>query len=138
MTRPTRDEYYMQIAVVTAARGTCDRAHVGAVLVKDNRIIATGYNGSISGQEHCDDAGHILVDDHCLRTIHAEINALLSCAKHGVSTDGAILYTTHSSCSNCYKALLQAGITEIIVKTRYKDYGQVRDKEKYLSPEGSL
>lgn len=74
-------QYFMMQALVIAQRSTCDRALVGSVLVKDDRMIATGYNGSVSGQPHCDDVGHLMVDGHCVRTIHSEMNALIQCAK---------------------------------------------------------
>ena len=85
----------MDMARKVAERSTCDRAHVGCVLVRDNRVLATGYNGSVSGMQHCDDVGHDVVNEHCKRTIHAEMNAIIQCAIHGVSSKGAIVYVTH-------------------------------------------
>ena len=78
-------QYFMMQALVIAQRSTCDRALVGSVLVNDKRILSTGYNGSVSGQDHCDDVGHQLVDGHCVRTIHSEMNSLISCAKTGLN-----------------------------------------------------
>lgn len=88
------DQYFMMQAALLASRSTCQRLSVGAVLVRDKRIIAGGYNGSVSGDDHCLDAGCYLRDGHCVRTIHAEMNAILQCAKFGASTDGASLYVT--------------------------------------------
>lgn len=107
------DQYFMIQAALLASRSTCNRLSVGAVLVRDKRIIAGGYNGSVSGDKHCLDAGCYLVDGHCMRTIHAEMNAILQCAKFGISTDGASLYVTDFPCLQCTKSLLQAGIQEI-------------------------
>jgi dCMP deaminase len=110
----------MKIAVTVAERSTCDRAHVGAVLVKDKRILTTGFNGSPAGLPHCDDAGHLLVDGHCVRTIHAETNAVIQAALHGVSTKDATCYVTHFPCINCTKTLINAGITRIVYLNDYR------------------
>lgn len=126
MTRPTWDAYFLQLAAMAAARSTCDRANVGAVLVRDRRILATGYNGSPSGMAHCDEAGHWMVDGHCVRTIHAEQNAILQCAITGVSTVGATLYCTHNPCRHCAKLLVQAGVIRIVYAADYAD--EVRDE----------
>ena len=107
------DQYFMIQAALLASRSTCNRLSVGAVLVRDKRIIAGGYNGSVSGDAHCIDDGCYLRDGHCVRTIHAEMNAILQCAKFGISTDGASLYVTDFPCLQCTKSLLQAGIKEI-------------------------
>lgn len=107
------DQYFMIQAALLASRSTCNRLSVGAVLVRDKRIIAGGYNGSVSGDDHCTDVGCYLRDGHCVRTIHAEMNAILQCAKFGISTDGASLYVTDFPCLQCTKSLLQAGIREI-------------------------
>lgn len=117
--RPDWDTYFLRIAQVVGERSTCDRAHVGCVLVVDKRILTTGYNGSPAGQEHCDDIGHLLVDGHCVRTIHAETNAIIQAALHGVSTKGATCYVTHYPCLNCTKALINAGITRLVYATAY-------------------
>lgn len=107
------DQYFMIQAALLASRSTCNRLSVGAVLVRDKRIIAGGYNGSVSGDAHCIDEGCYLRDGHCVRTIHAEMNAILQCAKFGISTDGVSLYVTDFPCLQCTKSLLQAGIKEI-------------------------
>lgn len=115
------DQYFMAQAVLLALRSTCTRLEVGATLVKDKRIIAGGYNGSVSGDVHCIDDGCYVVDNHCIRTIHAEMNALLQCAKLGISTDGAEVYVTHFPCLPCTKALLQAGIKKIYYLHDYRN-----------------
>ena len=107
------NQYFMAQAVLLSLRSTCTRLEVGATLVKDRRIIAGGYNGAVSGDNHCIDHGCYVVDDHCIRTIHAEMNALLQCAKLGISTDDAEIYVTHFPCLHCTKAILQAGIKKI-------------------------
>lgn len=115
------DQYFMAQAVLLALRSTCTRLEVGATLVKDKRIIAGGYNGSVSGDVHCIDDGCYVVDNHCIRTIHAEMNALLQCAKLGISTDQAEVYVTHFPCLQCTKALLQAGIRKIYYLHDYRN-----------------
>jgi dCMP deaminase len=114
MTRPTWDTYFMRLARVVSERSTCDRARVGCVLARDKRMLTAGYNGSPPGFAHCDDAGHIVVNEHCIRTTHAEINALVQAALHGVSTDGFTCYVTHHPCLDCTKALLTAGVRRVV------------------------
>ncbi|CCQ92953.1 Cytidine/deoxycytidylate deaminase family protein [[Clostridium] ultunense Esp] len=119
--RKTWNEYFMQIAEIVATRSTCDRAEVGCLIVNDdNRIVSTGYNGSISGNPHCDDVGHTMRDGHCIATIHAEMNALLYCAKEGISVKDCKIYVTHFPCLNCTKALIQAGIKKFFYKHSYR------------------
>lgn len=115
------NEYFMEICKMVAQRSTCDRAFVGCVLVNsDNRIVSTGYNGSVSGNPHCDEVGHTMRDGHCIATIHAEMNALLYCAKEGISVKNTKAYVTHFPCLNCTKALIQAGISEIYYLNAYR------------------
>ena len=119
--RKSWTSYFMEITEMVATRSTCDRAFVGCTLVnKDNRIVSTGYNGSVAGNPHCDEVGHVLRDGHCIATIHAEMNALLYCAKEGISVKGATAYITHFPCLNCTKALIQAGISEIYYEAGYR------------------
>lgn len=118
--RPDWDSYFMKIASAVSERSTCDRALVGCVLVLDKRILTTGFNGSPSGQAHCDEIGHLMVDGHCVRTIHAETNAIIQAALHGVSTRGATCYVTHLPCINCTKALINAGIVRIVYGEAYR------------------
>lgn len=118
--RPEWDSYFMKIAEAVSERSTCDRAFVGCVLVRDKRILTTGFNGSPAGQDHCDEAGHLMVDGHCVRTIHAETNAIIQAALHGVSTRDATCYVTHMPCINCTKALINAGIVRIVFADSYR------------------
>lgn len=118
--RPDWDSYFLKIAFAVSERSTCDRAFVGCVLVLDKRILTTGFNGSPSGQPHCDDVGHLLVEGHCVRTIHAETNAIIQAALHGVSTRGATCYVTHFPCLNCAKVLINAGITRLVYAVEYR------------------
>lgn len=113
------NQYFMLQAVLLSMRSTCTRLAVGAVLVRDQRVIAGGYNGSVSGDEHCIDAGCYMVDGHCVRTIHAEMNAVLQCAKFGVATAGSQVYVTDFPCLQCTKMLLQAGVTQIFYLRNY-------------------
>lgn len=115
-------DYFMANAELISKRSTCNRALVGAVLVKDNRIIATGYNGGVSQAANCDDVGHEMENGHCIRTVHAEMNALIQCAKEGISTKNTEIYVTHFPCINCTKALLQAGIQKITYKANYRPH----------------
>ncbi|RDU35449.1 ComE operon protein 2 [Neobacillus piezotolerans] len=122
MDRISWDQYFMAQSHLLALRSTCTRLTVGATIVRDKRIIAGGYNGSIAGGEHCTDHGCYVIDHHCVRTIHAEMNALLQCAKFGVPTDGAEIYVTHFPCLQCSKALIQAGIKTVYFATDYKNH----------------
>lgn len=114
------DKYLMSFAEAAAKRGSCDRKQVGAVITQDQRVVATGYNGSISGLPHCDDVGHDMVDGHCVRTIHAEMNALTQAAKFGTAVDGATIYTTASPCWACFRVLANAGIREFVYLEPYR------------------
>lgn len=119
--RKSWDEYFMEITQLVAQRSTCDRAFVGCVLVNsDHRIVSTGYNGTASGNPHCIDVGHRMRDGHCIATIHAEMNALLYCAKEGIPAKGSLCYVTHFPCLNCTKALIQAGISAIYYHEAYR------------------
>jgi dCMP deaminase len=120
-TRASWDEYFLNIAREVSTRATCDRKHVGAVIVRDRCILATGYNGSVRGLEHCDDAGHMMEDGHCVRTIHAEANAVIQAASHGTRIDGAGIYVTASPCWNCFKMIVNAGIKRIVFGEFYRD-----------------
>lgn len=119
--RPSWDEYFLKVAMLVSERATCPRMHCGCVLVKEKQILSTGYNGSIPGDGHCEDDGCLIVDNHCVRTIHAEMNAILQCSSHGISTQGAIAYITNMPCTNCSKALITAGIKEIVIFSDYHD-----------------
>lgn len=175
--RPTWDEYFIKMTNVIAERATCDRKHVGAVIVKDKRPIATGYNGSIPGLPHCDDPeefwycskcgnktvetpryvpgqGHICEKDiaclgrvmkklngghdmdkgHCVRTIHAEVNAITQAARLGISTEGATLYCNTFPCWQCFKSIVAAGISEVVYQDDYRSHeaGRVTESAKKI------
>ncbi len=119
--RPSWDEYFLKLAMLASERSTCPRMHVGCVLVKDKFVLATGYNGSLPGLPHCDDVGCLIVDNHCVRTNHAEINALTQAATHGVNLEGSTAYITNMSCTTCAKALIAAGIIRVVVFSDYHD-----------------
>ncbi len=130
MARPSWDEYFMNIAKDVSARATCDRLHVGAVIVKDHVILSTGYNGAARGLPHCDEIGHEIVDGHCVRTVHAEANAILQAAKHGASIGGATLYVTNSPCYDCFKMIVNSGIVRVLYGSFYM--GRYEASEKVL------
>lgn len=143
------DKYWMLLAHLTATRSTCDRGPellfdpgrhgVGAVLVKNKRAIAGGYNGSAPGQPHCDDEGHMMVEGHCVRTIHSEMNALMQCALDGVSPQGATLYCTASPCFDCAKAIIRAGIVKVFFGEAYSSrYGLSGTVEELLHESGVM
>ncbi len=111
----------MRIAREVASRATCDRKKVGAVIVRDRCILATGYNGSIRGLPHCDQEGHMMEDGHCVRTIHAEANAVIQAARNGVRIDGADVYVTASPCWGCFKMVANAGLRRIVFGEFYRD-----------------
>jgi dCMP deaminase len=114
------EEYFMRMALLASERATCERLKVGSVIVKDKNILATGYNGSASGETHCIDEGCLMRDGHCIRTIHSEQNALIQCAKRGVAVEGATIYVTHFPCLHCTKSLITAGIAEIRYLNSYR------------------
>jgi dCMP deaminase len=119
--RVSWDQYFMDIAKQVATRATCDRKHVGAVIVRERTILSTGYNGSIRGLPHCDDVGHMMENGHCVATVHAEANAIIQAATNGVSIDGATIYTTASPCWPCFKLIANAGLVRIVFGEFYRD-----------------
>ena len=120
--RPNWDDYFMAMARLAATRSTCDRLAAGAVIVKNKRIISTGYNGSPPGLAHCDDVGHLLEDGHCVRTIHAEHNAILQAATApGASTTGSTMYTKYTFCIHCAKYIIAAGIVRVVYGKIYRN-----------------
>lgn len=119
--RPSWDDYFMAAVKIVAARGNCDRLYTGAVLVKNNRIIATGYNGAPPGLPTCDKVGHLLEEGHCVRTIHGEHNALLQAARiSGPTADAATMYTKYSPCIHCAKYIVAAGIHRVVIGKMYR------------------
>jgi len=121
------DDYFMNIATQVATRATCDRKHVGAVIVRDKIILSTGYNGSIRNTPHCDEIGHLMAMDpdrgmeSCVRTVHAEANAIAQAARNGVGINEATLYTTASPCWPCFKLIANSGIKKIVFGEMYRD-----------------
>ena len=127
--RPTWHQYFLTITRNVAERSTCTRAKVGAVIVRDKNILATGYNGAPAGMPHCIDAGCLVytsrtptgeVEENCFRTIHAEINAIAQAAKNGASIRDADIYITHTPCIHCVKVLINTGIKRIFYEREYK------------------
>jgi len=121
--RPSWDDYFMSIVKIIATRSTCDRLRAGAALVKNNRILSTGYNGAPPGLPHCDgEAGHLMEEGHCVRTIHSEHNAILQAALiPGATTEGATLYTKSSPCIHCAKYIIAAGIKRVVIGKFYRN-----------------
>ena len=113
--------YFMNIAKEVGTRSTCSRKHVGAVIVRGKTILATGYNGSIRGLAHCDEAGHEMDNTHCVRTIHAEANAIVQSARHGVRIEDSEIYITASPCYDCFKMIANVGIRKIYFGEFYRD-----------------
>jgi dCMP deaminase len=129
MTRPTWDQYFMTITRQVAERSTCPRAKVGAVIVRDRNILATGYNGAPAGLAHCTDVGCLIyesrapggdLESNCYRSIHAEINAITQAAKNGAAIAGADVYVTHSPCIQCLKVLVNTGVRRVFYERPYK------------------
>ena len=114
-------EYFMNIAHEVATRSTCNRKAVGAVIVRGKTILSTGYNGSIKGADHCDDAGHEMENDHCVRTIHAEANAIVQAARNGIRVENGAIYVTASPCYDCFKMIANAGLSTIYYAEFYRD-----------------
>jgi dCMP deaminase len=126
--RPSWDEYFMEIMFTVGKRGNCDRGRSGAVLVKDRRVIATGYVGAPAGLNTCDQVGHLIKvayderggqHQHCVRTTHAEANAIAQAARHGTSCDGATVYCKMEPCLDCAKLLINAGVKRVVADKHY-------------------
>lgn len=122
--QPTRrsdwHDYFLSIAKQVQERSTCPRKQVGVVITRDNVILATGYNGSITRQPHCDEVGCMMENDHCVRTIHAEVNAITNAAKMGTSVNGGTMYCTGFPCWPCFKVVANAGIKTVYVTDYYR------------------
>jgi dCMP deaminase len=119
--RVSWENYFMNIAREVATRATCERKMVGAVIVRGKTILSTGYNGSLRGLPHCDEVGHEMENGHCVRTVHAEANAIVHAARHGISVEGAEIFITASPCYTCFKLIVNAGITKIYYGEFYRD-----------------
>ena len=127
--RPSWDEYFMTITREVAGRSTCERAKVGAVMVRERSILATGYNGAPAGMPHCLDAGCLVyesrtpdggLEENCFRMIHAEINAIAQAARNGMRIDGSDIYVTHTPCIHCFKVIVNTGIRRVFYERPYK------------------
>lgn len=116
--RLNEDEYFMNIARVVARRSTCPRASVGCVVVKNGIILSTGYNGSPHGKPHCTDVGCIVVNNHCIASIHSEVNALLHA---NTNVEGSTIYCTHLTCMECAKLIINSGVVRVVYNYRYVD-----------------
>lgn len=140
-TRASWDDYFMKIAETAATRATCDRKHVGAVIVVNKTIVSTGYNGSPRGLPHCDDVGHEMKDmggrQSCVRTVHGEANALAQAARTGARVEGGTLYTTASPCYDCLKLIINSGIVRVVCKEFYASrYGMSDQMDKLAAAAG--
>lgn len=128
--RPTWDEYFMEVMEAISKRSSCDRGRSGCVIVKDKQIVATGYVGSAVGDDHCDDVGHLYqkrlnpdgtISEHCVRTIHAEQNAICQAAKKGQSIDGGTVYSRMTPCPVCARMMANSGIKRVVCQRKYHD-----------------
>ena len=128
--RPSWDEYFMEVCDAIAKRATCDRGRSGCVIARDHQILVTGYVGAPAGLPHCDEAGHQLkqmvhedgsVTTHCVRTVHAEQNALCQAARRGISIEGATLYCRMTPCRTCSMLIINCGIVRVVCQRRYHD-----------------
>jgi dCMP deaminase len=126
--RPTWDEYFMEIADTVAKRATCDRGRSGCVIARNKQILVTGYVGSPVGIPHCDDVGHLIkkvidednkIHNHCVRTVHAEQNAICQAARLGISLEGATLYCRMTPCRTCAMMIINCGIVRVICERKY-------------------
>ncbi|MDD3002632.1 MAG: cytidine/deoxycytidylate deaminase family protein [Candidatus Shapirobacteria bacterium] len=134
-TRPSWDEYFIKIAVLVSERSTCLRHHVGAIIVKDRRVLTTGYNGAPAGTKDCLELGCLRNElnipsgerHEICRAIHGEQNAIIQAAKYGQDIQGATMYCTHSPCIICAKMIINAGIKKIVTYGNYPDIGGVQD-----------
>jgi len=142
MARPSWDEYFINMTKAVAERSTCDRGRSGAVIVKDKRILCTGYVGSPPGMPHCDESGHDMrkiidddgsVSEHCVRTVHAEQNTLAQAAKFGISVEGATMYCKMTPCRVCSKLIVGAGIKKVVAE---KDYHASKESKELFQKAG--
>ncbi len=132
MTRPSWDEYFMSICEAVSTRATCNRKHVGSIIVKNNRVISTGYNGALAGTPSCDDAGHIIENSHCIKVSHSEANAVYYAARYGVALEGSTIYINTYPCWECFKAIASVGIERIVYKDEYRNNPLVEEHAKLL------
>ncbi len=134
--RPTWDEYFLDVMHALAKRATCDRGRTACVIVKDNQIVVSGYVGSPAGLPHCDEVGHLMkkvidedgtIREHCMRTIHAEQNAICQAAKRGVSIEGATIYCKLAPCRTCAMLLIACGIKRVVAEYKYHAGGEAEE-----------
>lgn len=141
--RPSWDEYFMELADAASRRATCDRGKSGCVIVRDKQVLVTGYVGSPVGLPHCDDVGHLMkkviqengeISEHCLRTVHAEQNAVCQAAKRGISIEGATVYTRMTPCRTCAMLLINCRIQKIVCERKY----QLAEESEQLLTEAGI
>ena len=121
MLNPKKLEYFKSIVTTVASKATCDRAKVGCIIINDDYIISTGYNGAPRGEIHCDDNDHLMKDGHCIRTIHAEVNAIINAAKNGINIKDCDMICVYKPCFRCMQVLINSGIKNVYYFEDYKD-----------------
>lgn len=141
--RPSWDDYFLELADAASNRATCDRGKSGCVIVRDKQVLATGYVGSPAGLPHCDDVGHLMkkviqengeISEHCLRTVHAEQNAICQAAKRGISIEGATVYQRMTPCRTCAMLLINCGIQRVVCERKY----QLAEESEQLLAEAGI
>jgi dCMP deaminase len=141
--RPSWDDYFLELADAASRRATCDRGKSGCVIVRDKQVLATGYVGSPAGLPHCDEVGHLMkkviqengeISEHCVRTVHAEQNAICQAAKRGISIEGATFYQRMTPCRTCAMMLINCGIKKIVCERRY----QLAEESEQLLAEAGI
>jgi dCMP deaminase len=141
--RPSWDDYFLELANAALSRATCDRGKSGCVIVRDKQVLATGYVGSPAGLPHCDDAGHLMkkviqengeISEHCVRTVHAEQNAICQAAKRGISIEGATIYQRMTPCRTCAMLLINCGIEKVVCERKY----QLAEESEQLLAEAGI
>jgi dCMP deaminase len=141
--RPSWDDYFLELADAASSRATCDRGKSGCVIVRDKQVLATGYVGSPTGLPHCDEVGHLMkkviqengeISEHCVRTVHAEQNAICQAAKRGISIEGATFYQRMTPCRTCAMMLINCGIKKIVCEHRY----QLAEESEQLLAEAGI
>jgi dCMP deaminase len=141
--RPSWDDYFLELANAASSRATCDRGKSGCVIVRDKQVLATGYVGSPAGLPHCDDVGHLMkkviqengeISEHCVRTVHAEQNAICQAAKRGISIEGATIYQRMTPCRTCAMLLINCGIEKVVCERKY----QLAEESEQLLAEAGI
>jgi len=134
--RPSWDEYFMEVCRSIAKRATCDRGRSGCVIARDHQVLATGYVGAPAGLPHCDEVGHQLkqmvhengtVTTHCVRTVHAEQNAICQAARRGIGIEGATLYCRMTPCRTCAMMIINCGVVRVVCERKYHDGAESED-----------